>query len=87
MIFPNAQIACSQTFCWRESSNSLKRTGTALAFTTCFVCSELPEAMFVNAHAASNCNDGLEVLKNIIIIIIINNTYEYMNNFFIIEYF
>ena len=30
------------------------------ACTTACVCLEVPEAMFVNAQAASNCNDDLE---------------------------
>lgn len=27
--------------------------------TTAWVCAEVPDAMLVNAHAASNCNEGL----------------------------
>ena len=30
------------------------------ALTTACVCADVPEAIFVNAHAASNCNDGLQ---------------------------
>jgi hypothetical protein len=30
------------------------------ALTTAWVCSEVPEAMFVSAQAASNCNAALQ---------------------------
>ena len=59
MMFPNAQTACSHTFwCW--DSRSLRNQGTAPACTTACVWFEVPEAIFVSAHAASNCKDGLE---------------------------
>lgn len=34
-----------------------------LDWTTACVCSEVPEAMFVKAHAASNCKEGLQSKK------------------------
>lgn len=55
---PKAHTACSQTFCWLES-NKCKKCGTAPAATTACVWGDVPLAMFVKAHAASNCNDGL----------------------------
>lgn len=36
----------------------------SLDWTTAWVCSEVPEAMFVRAHAASNCKEGLQRKKN-----------------------
>lgn len=36
------------------------------AFTTAFVCSEVPEAMFVKAQAASNWREGLQNKEQII---------------------
>ena len=53
IIFPRAQTACSQTLLCDELSN-FKNLGTALAWTTAFVCSDVPDAILVRAHAASN---------------------------------
>ena len=55
---PSAQTACSQTFWWGEAKR-FRNSGTAFASTTACVCCEVPEAMFVRAHAASNWRDGL----------------------------
>jgi hypothetical protein len=52
-MFPRAQTACSRTSRTVEESNSIK-IGTAPASITTVVWSEVPEAIFVNAHAASN---------------------------------
>jgi hypothetical protein len=52
-ILPRAHTACSQTF-WLPDSSSFTNFGTAPEFTTAFVCSLVPEAIFVNAQAASN---------------------------------
>lgn len=52
-IFPNAQTACSCTSSCGDS-NKYINTGTASASITFLVCSDVPEAIFVNAHAASN---------------------------------
>ena len=54
-IFPNAQAACSLTSSLSEVNN-LTNISTAPAFITTLVWSEVPEAIFVSAHAASNCN-------------------------------
>mmetsp|Transcript_21097 Transcript_21097/g.60192 ORF Transcript_21097/g.60192 Transcript_21097/m.60192 type:complete len:259 (-) Transcript_21097:507-1283(-) len=57
-ILPRAHTACSLT-----SSFGLERMrtkiGTAPTSMTTLVWSDVPEAMFVNAQAASNCNAGL----------------------------
>lgn len=58
MMLPSAQTACSQTF-WCGEWSSFRNKGMAPACTTLLVCSEVPDAIFVNAHAASNCSDGL----------------------------
>ena len=52
-IFPNAQIACSLTSSYGDSNNRMKM-GTAPQSITVLVWWELPDAMFVRAHAASN---------------------------------
>ena len=56
-FIPRAQTACSQTFLSEEESNEIK-WGTAPAFTTDFVCSEVPEAILVSAQADSNWRSG-----------------------------
>jgi len=55
---PRAQTACSHTFWWDDWRSDRKR-GTAPAATTACVCADVPLAMFVSAHAASNWRDGL----------------------------
>ena len=55
---PKAHTACSQTF-WCGEAKRLRNSGTALASTTACVCCDVPEAMFVRAHAASNWREGL----------------------------
>lgn len=57
MRFPIAQTACSQTFEFVEF-NKRMRYGNAFAWTTACVCWVFPEAIFVNAHVASNCISG-----------------------------
>ena len=57
-MFPRAQTACSHTL-WLLESSSFTKCGTDPAFTTALVWSLVPEAMFVSAHADSNCNSGL----------------------------
>ena len=52
---PRAQTACSWTSSEGETSNCIN-TGTAPHSITLAVCVEVPEAMLVNAHAASNWN-------------------------------
>lgn len=37
-----------------------KKQQHSLDLTTACVCSEVPEAILVKAHAASNCNEGLK---------------------------
>lgn len=59
MMLPRAQTACSQTFMLVEERSWRKR-GTAPALTTACVCVDVPEAMFVSAHAASNWSGGLQ---------------------------
>lgn len=59
IMFPNAHTACSHTF-WCGEYNSLRNRGTAPHSTTAFVCSDVPEAMFVSAQAASNCKLALQ---------------------------
>lgn len=46
---------CSWTYSWVDCKREMKM-GTAPASTITFVCCEVPDAMFVNAHAASNWN-------------------------------
>lgn len=62
MILPKAQTACSQTFSWGDIS-SCRKTGTAPACTTLFVCAEVPDAIFVKAQAVSNWSVGLSALE------------------------
>lgn len=57
-MLPRPQTACSATFGQGEVS-SATNLGTPPPFTTAFVCSVVPEATFVRAHAASNCRVGL----------------------------
>mmetsp|Transcript_11584 Transcript_11584/g.34119 ORF Transcript_11584/g.34119 Transcript_11584/m.34119 type:complete len:219 (+) Transcript_11584:1047-1703(+) len=56
-IFPKAQTACSRTSSFGDKSN-LQKMGTAPSSITTRVWSEVPDAMFVSAQAASNCNAG-----------------------------
>lgn len=56
---PKAQTACSHTFWWFERRRDRKR-GTAPAPTTACVCADVPLAIFVSAHAASNWRTGLQ---------------------------
>ena len=58
---PSAHTACSHTLRSGEERSATK-CGTAPAFTTAFVCSEVPEAMFVRAQADSNCRRGSSLL-------------------------
>jgi len=55
--FPKAQTACSQTFECVECKRRNKY-GKAFASATACVWYELPDAIFVNAHADSNCKSG-----------------------------
>ncbi len=56
-IFPSAQTACSRTSSFVDKS-SWQKIGTAPCWMTVRVSSDVPDAMFVKAHAASNCNVG-----------------------------
>jgi hypothetical protein len=58
-MFPKAHTACSQTF-GALLDRSLIKGPIALCFTTSLVWAEVPEAMFVKAQAASNCNSDLK---------------------------
>ena len=53
---PSAQAACSRTSSLPDMSNWMKM-GTAPDSMTYLVWSDVPDAMFVKAQAASNCND------------------------------
>lgn len=63
VIFPSAHTAWSLTL---ECSEDNRRTnrGTAPASTTVLVCCEVPDAILVNAHVASNCIVTLWVTSN-----------------------
>lgn len=50
----NLCVTCSWTSSKSELSSSMK-IGTAPASITVFVCMDVPDAMLVNAQAASNC--------------------------------
>ena len=52
--FPMAHTACSRT-AWLSDLHASSSSGSALADMIAWVCSEVPEAMFVRAQAASNC--------------------------------
>lgn len=52
---PKAHTACSRTSSLVVVVNRPTNTSTAPHSTTILVCSEEPDAMFVNAQAASNC--------------------------------
>mmetsp|Transcript_21094 Transcript_21094/g.42842 ORF Transcript_21094/g.42842 Transcript_21094/m.42842 type:complete len:229 (+) Transcript_21094:1541-2227(+) len=56
-MLPSAHTACSRTSSLGEL-RSCTNIGTAPRSTQTCVCSEVPEAMFVNAHAASNWSVG-----------------------------
>lgn len=58
-MLPRAHTACSAT-CIYDEPRSCTSFGTAPCLITVFVCSDVPDAMFVSAHDASNCNDGLK---------------------------
>lgn len=53
-MLPNAQTDCSATLI-DSDRNRLTNFGIAPALATVSVWSDVPDAMFVNAHAASNC--------------------------------
>jgi hypothetical protein len=53
-MLPSAQTACSRTSNVGDAS-SLMNSGTAPEWITTCVFSAVPDAMFVSAHAASNC--------------------------------
>lgn len=57
-MFPNAQTACSATILIGDDSN-FTNLGMASALTTENVWSDVPDATFVSAQAASNCKLGL----------------------------
>jgi len=57
-MLPRAHTACSAT-CIYDEPRSCTSFGTAPCFTTVFVCSDVPDAMLVSAHEASNCKEGL----------------------------
>lgn len=54
-MFPRAHTACSATF-GEVDLSSFINFGTAPHLMTFCVCSDVPEAMFVNTQDASNCN-------------------------------
>ena len=56
-MLPSAHTACSRTSSFGLESSCTK-IGTAPLSMTCAVWSAVPEAMFVSAHAASNCSCG-----------------------------
>mmetsp|Transcript_11535 Transcript_11535/g.27666 ORF Transcript_11535/g.27666 Transcript_11535/m.27666 type:complete len:254 (-) Transcript_11535:129-890(-) len=56
-MLPRAHTACSRTSSLGEL-RSCTNMGTAPRSTQTCVCSEVPDAMLVNAHAASNCRVG-----------------------------
>lgn len=56
-MLPRAQTACS-LMCSMGEPNSVMKAGMAPFSTTCCVCQDVPEAMFVRAQAASNCSVG-----------------------------
>lgn len=61
-----------------DEFNKFKNNGTAPAETTAWVCMDVPLAILVRAHAASNCNVGLKNnYKWIIIIMNIIKMYFY----------
>ena len=53
-MLPRAHTTCSRTSSFSER-RSCTKIGTAPLSITTLVCSLVPEAMFVKAHAASNC--------------------------------
>lgn len=57
-MLPNAQTDCSATL-FDGDFSKLTNFGTAPALATVTVCSDVPDAMLVNAHAASNCKSVL----------------------------
>mmetsp|Transcript_18048 Transcript_18048/g.46638 ORF Transcript_18048/g.46638 Transcript_18048/m.46638 type:complete len:268 (-) Transcript_18048:483-1286(-) len=57
-MLPSAHTACSRTSSLSESSSCTKM-GTAPFEITSRVCSDVPDAMLVSAHAASNWRAGL----------------------------
>ena len=57
-MLPSAHTACSRTSSFGESKSCTKMGTAPLAMTT-RVCSEVPEAMLVRAHALSNWSIGL----------------------------
>lgn len=61
-ILPNAQTDCLATLIDADC-NRLTSFGIAPALTTASVWSDVPDAMFVNAHAASYCKSELHCDK------------------------
>lgn len=57
-ILPSAHTHCSATLI-DDDFNSCTNFGIAPAFATVNVWADVPEAMLVKAHAASNCRSGL----------------------------
>lgn len=58
-MLPNAHTACSCTSSIGLDKSSMK-TGTAPVSMTIRVCCDVPDAILVKAHAASNCKQGIE---------------------------
>mmetsp|Transcript_45701 Transcript_45701/g.148557 ORF Transcript_45701/g.148557 Transcript_45701/m.148557 type:complete len:377 (-) Transcript_45701:232-1362(-) len=57
-MLPSAQTACSRTSSLGDIRSCTKMGTAPLAITT-RVCSDVPDAMLVSAHALSNCSIGL----------------------------
>lgn len=66
-IFPKAHTACSLTKGDTDLSSFTNFSTAPCSITFC-VCSDVPEAIFVNTHAASNCKQMLGRNKKIIYI-------------------
>lgn len=45
---------------WKKKVQWVRKLIYLLDCTTAWVCAEVPDAMLVNAQAASNCNEGLQ---------------------------
>jgi hypothetical protein len=58
-MLPSAHMACSQTLQSAEPSSLTKLEINPGVFTMQAVWSVVPDAMFVSAHAASNCVAGV----------------------------
>jgi hypothetical protein len=55
-------LTCSCTSSCGDDNNAIK-IGTAPASTTFLVCNDVPDAMFVNAQAASNYTKNTALLQ------------------------